>query len=49
MTVATAKKMTFAEFLQFDDGTDNFSELENGELIVMPYESEITRRIATFY
>ncbi|MFM6152096.1 MAG: Uma2 family endonuclease, partial [Sphaerospermopsis kisseleviana] len=48
MTVATAKKMTFEEFLQFDDGTDNLYELENGELIVMPFESELNRRIATF-
>lgn len=48
MTVATAKKMTFEEFLEFDGGTDNFYELENGELIVMPYESEINRRIAMF-
>ncbi|MFM7367341.1 MAG: Uma2 family endonuclease, partial [Sphaerospermopsis kisseleviana] len=48
MTVATAKKMTFEEFLQFDDGTDNLYELENGELIVMPVESELNRRIATF-
>jgi Uma2 family endonuclease len=48
MTVTTAKKMTFEEFLEFDDGTDNFYELENGELIFMPSESEINRRIATF-
>jgi Uma2 family endonuclease len=48
MTVATAKKMTLEEFLQFDDGTDNLYELENGELISMPLESEINRRIATF-
>jgi Uma2 family endonuclease len=48
MTVASAKKMTFEEFLQFDDGTDTLYELENGELIVMPFESELNRRIATF-
>jgi Uma2 family endonuclease len=48
MTVAMSKKMTFAEFLQFDDGTDTLYELENGELIPMPFESEINRRIATF-
>ena len=47
MTVATAKKMTLEEFLQFDDGTDTLYELENGELISMPLESEINRRIAT--
>jgi Uma2 family endonuclease len=48
MTVAIPPKMTFEEFLQFDDGTDTFYELENGELIPMPFESEINRRIATF-
>ncbi|NET73732.1 MAG: Uma2 family endonuclease [Sphaerospermopsis sp. SIO1G2] len=48
MTITAAKKMTFAEFLEFDDGTDNFYELENGELIIMPSESEINQRIAMF-
>ncbi|MBW4616599.1 MAG: Uma2 family endonuclease [Desmonostoc vinosum HA7617-LM4] len=48
MTVASAKKMTFEEFLQFDDGTDTLYELENGELIQMPFESELNRRIAMF-
>ena len=33
MTVATAKKMTLEEFLNYDDGTDNLYEFENGELI----------------
>ncbi|MCP2728449.1 Uma2 family endonuclease [Limnofasciculus baicalensis] len=47
MTV-TAVKMTLAEFLNYDDGTDTKYELENGELIKMPSESEINRRIATF-
>ncbi len=48
MIVATAKKMTLEEFLQFEDGTDNLYELENGELIPMPLESELNRRIAMF-
>ncbi len=47
MTVAI-EKMTLAEFLAYDDGTDNLYELENGELIDMPSESEINRRIAGF-
>jgi Uma2 family endonuclease len=47
MTVAT-QKMTLEEFLAYDDGTDNLYELENGELIKMPFESEINRRIAGF-
>jgi Uma2 family endonuclease len=47
MTVATLR-MTFEEFLNYDDGTDALYELENGELIAMPAESEINRRIAMF-
>jgi Uma2 family endonuclease len=47
MTIST-QKMTLAEFLAYDDGTDRFYELENGELIEMPFESEINRRIAMF-
>jgi Uma2 family endonuclease len=48
MTVATVKKMTFEEFLNYDDGTDALYELENGELIPMPSESELNCRIAMF-
>ncbi len=47
MTVAT-QKMTLEEFFAYDDGTDYLYELENGELIKMPFESEINRRIAGF-
>jgi len=59
MVISTTKKMTFEEFLAYDDGTDNLyeleneeliqmPELENEELIQMPYESELNRRIAMF-
>lgn len=48
MTVATQKLFTLEEFLNYDDGTDTWYELENGELIAMPAESEINRRIAMF-
>jgi Uma2 family endonuclease len=55
MTIAIAtptpqatKKMTFEEFLEFDDGTDFMYELENGELIQMAAESEINQRITSF-
>jgi Uma2 family endonuclease len=48
MTVAAEKKITFEEFLNYDDGTDNLYELENGELIQMPLESELNRRIVMF-
>jgi Uma2 family endonuclease len=47
MTVTT-QKMTLEEFLAYDDGTDYLYELERGELIFMPSESEINRRIAMF-
>ncbi len=47
MAIAS-QKMTFDQFLSYDDGTDNWYELENGELIAMPVESEINRRIAMF-
>jgi hypothetical protein len=46
MTVTT-QKMTLAEFLAYDDGTDNLYELEHGEPIKI-CESETNRRIATF-
>jgi Uma2 family endonuclease len=44
----TTQKMTLEEFLAYDNGTDNLYELENGELVSMPSESEINRRIAMF-
>lgn len=48
MTVATTSKMTFNEFLEYSDGTDALYELENGELIPVPSESDINQRIAIF-
>ncbi len=47
MTIAS-QKMTLEEYLNYDDGTDTLHELVNGELVVMPPESELNRRIATF-
>ena len=47
MTIAT-QKMTLSEFLAYDDGTDNLYELENGELIFVPSESDVNQRIASF-
>ena len=47
MTVTSAK-MTLAEFIDYDDGTETLYELENGELIPMPSESDINQRIASF-
>ena len=48
MTLAIAKKMTFEDFLNYDDGTDTLYELENGELIPVSSESDINQRIAVF-
>jgi Uma2 family endonuclease len=47
MTVA-AIRMSLTEYLTYDDGTDTLYELENGELLAMPSESDLNRRIATF-
>ena len=47
MTVAI-QKMTLEEFIAYDDGTDYMYELERGELISMPFESEINRRVSMF-
>jgi Uma2 family endonuclease len=47
MTIASTK-MTLEEYLNYDDGTDTPYELENGELVVMPPESELNRRIGIF-
>jgi len=34
-TISTQPKLTFEEYLTYDDGTDNRYELEDGELILM--------------
>ncbi len=47
MTVTTSR-MTLADFLTYDDGTEQRYELENGKLIFMPAESDINQRIASF-
>lgn len=46
MTVAS-RKMTLAEYLNYDDGTDTRYGLDNGELIAVPPESELNVRIAS--
>ncbi len=45
---ATTSRMTLADFLAYDDGSDQRYELENGELILMPAESDRNQRIASF-
>lgn len=47
MTIAV-QTMTLAEYLNYDDGTDTRYELVNGELVVMPPESDLNQRIAMF-
>jgi Uma2 family endonuclease len=37
--------MTLEEFLNYDDGTDAFYELVNGELLKMPSESDLNQLI----
>lgn len=44
----TSLKMTLEEYLNYDDETSDRYELMNGELVIMPPESELNRRIATF-
>ena len=40
------QNMTLEEYLNYENGTDLSHELVNGELIEMPPESELNRRIA---
>lgn len=47
MTVSTSP-MTLADYLAYDDGSEVEYELNQGELVVMPPESERNRRIALF-
>ena len=42
------KKITAAEYLTYDDGTDTPYELVQGELVEMPPESNLNARIAMF-
>lgn len=46
--VIASQGMTLEEYLNYDDGTERFYELVNGELVEMPPESELNRRIAMF-
>ncbi len=45
MTTIVQQKMTYAEFLKFHDETDYLYELEDGELIQLPSESDLNQRI----
>lgn len=44
--VKTTSKLTFVEYLEYDDGTDNLYELWDGELVKLPPESGLNNWIA---
>lgn len=48
MTTATKKRLTFEEYLRYDDGTDTQYELVAGELVAMPPEDRGNSKIALF-
>jgi Uma2 family endonuclease len=48
MATTKNRPMTLAEYLEYDDGTDTRYELEHGELIKMPSESDLNNVIAIF-
>ncbi|MBE9182462.1 Uma2 family endonuclease [Oculatella sp. LEGE 06141] len=48
MNQATKTRMTFEDYLNYDDGTDNHCEFEGGEIVEMPPESPLNSRIARF-
>ena len=47
MAVSTTAPMTLAEYLNYNNGTDQRYELVNGALIAMPPESDLNDRIAS--
>lgn len=44
----TKQRLTFEEYLRYDDGTDKQYEFVGGELIEMPPESPVNSKIALF-
>jgi Uma2 family endonuclease len=44
----TRQRLTFEEYLRYDDGTDKQYEFVGGELIEMPPESPVNSKIALF-
>ncbi|MDX2216725.1 MAG: Uma2 family endonuclease [Oculatellaceae cyanobacterium bins.114] len=45
---STRQKLTFEEYLAYDDDTDNRYELVDGELVQMPPEDRLNSKIALF-
>jgi Uma2 family endonuclease len=48
MATTKNRPMTLADYLEYNDGTDICYELEHGELIEMPSESDLNNIIAIF-
>ena len=48
MTPTTRTRMTFEDYLVYDDGTEKRYELEQGKLVEMPPESPLNSRISLF-
>jgi Uma2 family endonuclease len=48
MTTTISHRMTLAEYLDYDDGTDTRHELVDGILVVMGSENPINPQIASF-
>ncbi|MDJ0903385.1 MAG: Uma2 family endonuclease [Xenococcus sp. MO_188.B8] len=48
VTTPTTKKITFEEYLNYEDGTNNRYELVNGELVLMPPASFLHSDIIDF-
>lgn len=48
MTIKTVQKITFQEYLTYDDGTENRYEFVDGELVLMPPPSPLHEDIVHF-
>ncbi len=48
MTITATRKLTFEEYLTYDDGTDKRYEFNDGELVEMPPPIGLHERIVTF-
>lgn len=48
MTITTSRKLTFDEYLTYDDGTDKRYEFNDGELVEVPPPIGLHERIVAF-
>lgn len=49
MTVTTAKKMTFEEYLTYEDGTDKRYEFNDGELVEVITAKAVHNSLTMFF